>query len=387
MSQNYENFRADRYGSEDDPRSQSESPSFRSGLPFNDEEFRSHLIVFTVINGILFLIDYLTGGRFWFQYVAISWGIGLSIHFWDTLFEATIRTPIKRELWVHAAVEGTLVSFFFLMDFFTSPRISWFVYPSLPLIFAWFCHYGGYRYRHPTSGTMDDEEWSSRYYLMMQREQARLGQEDTLRVRSLARQIVISKLSVGIHTVIYFAAVGCFLILDVATNPYRLWFYWPMLPWGLGYLIHCFGSHHFVQLQRGHRVSKWYNVVYPGSVCIFLFAIDALSGRGITWYYYPTIVIMGLTLFVIALCRQPQVRPIFAPIDKYLKKMTSNASPGQIEIEVTFDNLYEDEPGPSANTAPKTASPRSSRFCAKCGAPINANFKFCQYCGAKLRQN
>ena len=45
-------------------------------------EFRTHLIVFCVINGVLWLIWFLTGhGYIWPIWPTAGWGIGLILHF------------------------------------------------------------------------------------------------------------------------------------------------------------------------------------------------------------------------------------------------------------------------------------------------------------------
>ena len=81
---------------------------------------------------------------------------------------------------------------------------------------------------------------------------------------------------------------------------------------------------------------------------------------------------------VIALVRQPPARPISRPIDRIISNFTSIADrhQGDIEVEVTIDNLEEDE---------NQSSGKRPRFCAKCGGPVQAQFKFCEYCGAKIR--
>ena len=39
-----------------------------------------HLLVYLCINGGLFVLDAVTGGGWWFYWVAIPWGIGLATH-------------------------------------------------------------------------------------------------------------------------------------------------------------------------------------------------------------------------------------------------------------------------------------------------------------------
>lgn len=377
----YEQFNSERYTYEGESTPVTAPSNQKPSSIWQDDEFRPHLTTYVTIIGVLFLIDFLTGvGLKWFMYPAICWGIGLSIHFWVSLFELRIHTPIKRDLYIHASVEGTLIAFFFLMDLFSSPRLSWWIYPSLPLAFAWFCHLGAYLFRVPQGNEEEKGDWDSRYNQLVIKEKFRLAKEDNPRVRYLARQIVILKMSIGVHLVVFLAAAGFFFTIDALTGGRLNWWYWPVLPWLIGVLEHIFGANHQIQRLRGKRVNKYYNLVYPGAACFFFFAIDALTGVGLTWWYWPTLPVMAIALFVVTVVPQPKAEPVLKPIDRYLKR-TATPSHSGIEVEVTFENLSEEEDQP----VPIKKTKR--RFCAKCGAPVADQFKFCEYCGAKVRES
>lgn len=50
--------------------------------------FYSHLAVYIIINGMLFLINWLTSpGGWWFYWVTLFWGIGLLAHAYGTFVE------------------------------------------------------------------------------------------------------------------------------------------------------------------------------------------------------------------------------------------------------------------------------------------------------------
>lgn len=42
--------------------------------------FYSHLIIFVLVNALLFVIDVLPGNGWWFYWPLFGWGIGLAIH-------------------------------------------------------------------------------------------------------------------------------------------------------------------------------------------------------------------------------------------------------------------------------------------------------------------
>ena len=135
----YENFDANSYATVSNeteivPRKGKISDVLR------DEDFGTHFRVFLIIMGSLFALDWLTRGGWWFQYVLISWGIGVSCHFWDTYLNFNYNDSEKKDLLMHGAVTGTLVIFFLLMDFFTGGSLNWWYWPSVPLIMAWLLH-------------------------------------------------------------------------------------------------------------------------------------------------------------------------------------------------------------------------------------------------------
>jgi hypothetical protein len=57
-------------------------------------DFRTHLFVYSVVNGFLVVIWLATGaGFFWPMFPMLAWGIGLVFHAWDVYW----RKPISEE--------------------------------------------------------------------------------------------------------------------------------------------------------------------------------------------------------------------------------------------------------------------------------------------------
>ncbi|MBL8232639.1 MAG: 2TM domain-containing protein [Bryobacterales bacterium] len=42
--------------------------------------FLKHLIVYVCVNFFLFVLNFVTGGEWWFHHVMLAWGIGLFFH-------------------------------------------------------------------------------------------------------------------------------------------------------------------------------------------------------------------------------------------------------------------------------------------------------------------
>ena len=43
-------------------------------------DFYSHFSVYCIVNSALFLMNYFQGGRWWFYWATIGWGIGVAAH-------------------------------------------------------------------------------------------------------------------------------------------------------------------------------------------------------------------------------------------------------------------------------------------------------------------
>ena len=56
-----------------------------------------------------------------------------------------------------------------------------------------------------------------------------------------ARKRVKQKKGFYIHLSVYIAVGIFFLCMNILTDPWDLWFFYPLMPWGIGLMIHYFG--------------------------------------------------------------------------------------------------------------------------------------------------
>lgn len=56
-----------------------------------------------------------------------------------------------------------------------------------------------------------------------------------------ARKRVKKKKGFYAHLSVYISVGVFFLTMNLVTDPWDLWFFYPMMPWGIGLLIHYFG--------------------------------------------------------------------------------------------------------------------------------------------------
>ena len=57
-------------------------------------------------------------------------------------------------------------------------------------------------------------------------------------LRQQARDRVAAKLSFFVHLAVYIAVNVLLVAVNLLATPEHLWFYWPMLGWGIGVVFH-----------------------------------------------------------------------------------------------------------------------------------------------------
>jgi hypothetical protein len=65
--------------------------------------------------------------------------------------------------------------------------------------------------------------------------------DDDLRRR--AERIADAKLAFRSHVAAYVLVNSFLAVLDLLTSPGELWFFWPLLGWGVGLAAHAFATH------------------------------------------------------------------------------------------------------------------------------------------------
>jgi hypothetical protein len=131
MSENYEEFNASKYMTNED--------ATHSVNKFKD--FRIHFTVFILINAFLLFLDLRSGTSLWFYWILIPWGFGVYMHFWTTFLENRIISEKRRDVWIHGAVTTGLTVMLLLFDFLPSPTLNWCYWPIGALLFAWIIHF------------------------------------------------------------------------------------------------------------------------------------------------------------------------------------------------------------------------------------------------------
>jgi Na+/melibiose symporter-like transporter len=56
-----------------------------------------------------------------------------------------------------------------------------------------------------------------------------------------ARRRVEAKIGFFTHLAVYIVINGLLIFINLQNNPDRLWFYWPLLGWGIGIAFHALG--------------------------------------------------------------------------------------------------------------------------------------------------
>ncbi|NJL88077.1 MAG: 2TM domain-containing protein [Leptolyngbyaceae cyanobacterium SM1_1_3] len=67
---------------------------------YRQQKFQHHLIRYTVVNVFLVALNLLMGGSLsWSLYIALAWGLGLSLHAWQTFWPSNFRYEADFQKW------------------------------------------------------------------------------------------------------------------------------------------------------------------------------------------------------------------------------------------------------------------------------------------------
>jgi len=157
---------------------------------------RAHWIAYIVVNGLLMLINFLTGGfnygDLWFLYPLLGWGIGIFIH--TSVVYIRHRYPYKsdRGFYIHFAVILILSVYLFLLNVITGFYYPWFPWPVAAMSLGVGEHFVAY--------------W---------------------RIKKIENGQRVPRL----HSLWYPTVVCIFLVfIDVFSSGYPNWFWWPVVP-------------------------------------------------------------------------------------------------------------------------------------------------------------
>ena len=78
-----------------------------------------------------------------------------------------------------------------------------------------------------------------------------------------SRKAVQARMGFYIHLTVYLVVNALLLFINLATSPERLWFYWPLLGWGIGIIAHAAATFwlpgvrgRMIEKENGNRTSK-----------------------------------------------------------------------------------------------------------------------------------
>jgi hypothetical protein len=174
-----------------------------------------------------------------------------------------------------------------------------------------------------------------------------------------------------VHAAVFVVVNLFFLGINMLTWPYYLWFWWIAASWGIGLGEHFVAYNANRRKAAGHPVSRYYILWYPGVVCLYLVFVDFFTGWGLTWFWWPTLPIMGISLAIIAGIESNARSP--APYHQQRRQ----------QLPVVNAPVTDSRRGLYAPNLSRESSP--GKFCPKCGEEISGDHAFCEYCGLKLR--
>lgn len=71
--------------------------------------------------------------------------------------------------------------------------------------------------------------------------------------RTTVEKRVDAKIGLYNHLAVYAIFIAALVVINLLTNPRHIWFYWPMLGWGIAILFHLFAVFAFGKDSRLYR--------------------------------------------------------------------------------------------------------------------------------------
>lgn len=71
-----------------------------------------------------------------------------------------------------------------------------------------------------------------------------------------AKKRAEAKIGFYIHAIIFAGVNSLLFLIDILASPEKLWFYWPLMGWGSGLLLHFIGVFYLPQKKPPHGSKK-----------------------------------------------------------------------------------------------------------------------------------
>jgi ribosomal protein S27AE len=259
-------------------------------------------------------------------------------------------------------------AYFVWNDWFGDKQLEWMLFAIVPLVLIWLNHLILYRLLKPKYHKVTDEVIEpSIFTKMIDKQVERIGENFQGDTRKAARNIVINRIVLRNHIIIYALVNSYLFYLNIRSGIRSPWFLWPALTWGMTILFHTFGYLNYKRKTLGEQLTKKYLLVYPSTLSIYLIITDYLSNKSFDWFWWVIVPIIVLSLIIAQIVSRKKL------------KNTENGTP-QTEDVKDSSRLGQK----SDNVHVQRIQRASKRFCPKCGKPILAHHRFCQSCGYEL---
>jgi ribosomal protein S27AE len=297
----------------------------------------------------------------------MSWGVVILIHTGYVFISNFMERALEARLAFHATITLVTSAYLIWNDWFQDHQLEWILFAVVPLVLIWLNHLIVYRLFKPKYHKVTGEIVERSIFTKMIDAQVKLmGENFEGDKREAARKIVINRIILRNHIIIY-AAVNIFLFfLNLRQGLDSPWFLWSTLSWGLTILIHSFVYLNYKRHTMEKRMTRKYFLVYPATISLYLVITDVLSDGIFDWFWWAVVPIVMLSLIVAQIMGRRHVKKI-------------NLEKPETPISRREGNLQQ-----SQNVHVQRVAKASTRFCPSCGKKVLAHHKFCQGCGYDL---
>lgn len=331
-----------------------------------------HWGLYVIINLILFIINYATSYAYpWHLWVVSSWGLAIAIHSAVVIITNIFERTLETRLALHGTITIITSAYLIWNDWFSDYRMQWVLFAVIPLILLWLNHLVVYRLLRPKYHKVTgDVIESSLFHKLVDKQVSRMTGEIHENKREAARKIVVNRIILRNHIIIYGLVNGFLFFVNLEYGLDSPWFLWPTLSWGMTILFHAFSYLKIKKQSMGERLSKKYLLIYPLTISVYLVIVDVLSNSSFDWFWWAVVPIVVVSLITTQIMALVEVRK-HKKSQNYKYRTEGTQTQHQIDESSGYEHI-------------DRVKSASRRFCPNCGNPVIEHHMFCQKCGYNL---
>ncbi|MHA2001748.1 MAG: 2TM domain-containing protein [Promethearchaeota archaeon] len=382
-----------------------------------------HWAIFCVINVILFFINYKMGlENKWFLWPLAVWSTIIIIHTVIVIIANFYEDTLETQLAVDGIITIVSSAYFIWNDWYVNRQLEWVGFVVIPLILIWLNHFALYRRLKKKSqkalaspGTTGKINHFDR---KVEKELKLLDKNIVGDPTATAHRIVISKIILRNHIIIYFTVNLFLFFLGYTQGIDFSWFDYSSISWGVAIIFQSFLYLRTSKESMGKKIARKYLLILPASVGLYFLLVSGIFGEDTTWLIWAVLGMVALSLIIMKAKANHKLKLEIIKEKVVLQNQNNQmeASQSQTQTQTQPQSQHQNQNVPlqrfldaqdnfqsSSHYPPKPSGTLSNEnnqnihvqrfeqainhFCPNCGSIVKENQDFCAICGYNLKKH